>query len=104
QDGLKAQEKSDFIAEIVKEVQFSIASDQFDRAVTAIAEGLRKYPNEPALLRSQSKISYARQQYERQMAIRQSNKRALELRSEKRYSEAISELEKTIRTWEAQEL
>jgi serine/threonine protein kinase len=103
-EGLKSHEKVDAIGKIVKEVQVLIIAEQFDSAVSLVIEGLKSFPNDSTLLKANARITYTRRQCERRLAIKQSRTSVIELSAAKRYSEALTLLEKTIRIWEAQEL
>ncbi len=104
QDGLNDQQKTEYVAGVVSRVHTLISEEKFDQAAGILAEALQKFPNEPALSKLQSKNSSALRQFEQKLAIDQCRKRAMALRNEQRLSEAISELDKTIRTWDANEL
>jgi eukaryotic-like serine/threonine-protein kinase len=103
-EGLKEQIKADDIARIVREAKSLVEGHEFGRAATLVSDGLRTYPDNTALVKSNSDIQRARQQHERQTAISQARQRAVELSAAEKFSDAIAELQKAIKTWDAQEL
>ena len=103
-DELKRQRKAEEIGRVVRDTRALIDSNEFVRAADLASQSLRAYPDDLTLLRLKSEILEAHQRHEQTVAIEEVSQRTAELCAAKRYSTALADLDRAIRTWNTPEL
>ena len=93
QDALRAREKALAVARTIQQSQGFVAAQEFDRATQVLEQCLGRYAGDGELIRELGSVKEAESAWRREQAINTLVARAALLADEKRYDDALKQLE-----------
>src|SRR5215475_1428912 len=104
QEQLQLQRTAKHVDRILRDAHTANEGRDFDRALSLLNDGLRKYPGESSLKSMLTRTSELQREYQRQIAIRAATERATELAAIDDFEAALGVIDLTASTWESREL